>query len=159
MLKNFKLRQMKNTVNYKIWIVALFLVITGSCSIDDDQYTTWPEPTWSVESPELLPNSFTAIVAIPDNVNVYASDNDQVAAFIDGECHGVGTLVKDEDSEKRVYFLTIRASDTESGEITFKYYNANLSYLYQAEETIDFEADGTYGSYDSPIILNLQIVE
>ncbi len=149
---------MKNIEKYKIWIVALVLLVLGSCSKDDEQFTTSPEPAWSVQSPELLPSSFTAIVAIPDNLNVYADDNDKVAAFINGECRGVGTLIKEEDSGKRVYFLTIRASDTESGEITFRYFNTRLSYLYQAEETVDFESDGTYGSYDTPIILDLQIV-
>ena len=141
---------------YSILIVTFALLFMGSCSEDEEQFTTWPEPAWTVASPEMLPNSFTAVVAIPENLNVYASDDDKVAAFINDECRGVGNLVEDENTGKRVYFLTIRANDTESGSITFQYFNARLSYLYQASHSVDFEPDGTYGSYDSPVVLDLQ---
>lgn len=147
---------MKISRIYRIFLVALMVVALGSCSEDEETFTTWPEPAWTVSSPEMLPNSFTAVVAIPQNLNIYASDNDKLAAFINDECRGVGNLIKDEITGKRVYFLTIRANDTESGAVTFRYYNAQLAYLYQAESSISFEADGTYGSYDAPIVLDLQ---
>jgi len=139
-------------------IIALSICIVMFCSCDKDTepYTEYPVPEWTVESPWLMPNSFTAIVAIPDNISIYARDDDKIAAFINDECRGIGTLVKSEDGTKQVYYITIRASDAESGEIIFKYYNARLAYLYQSKQTVAFETDGTYGTYDSPVILDLE---
>ena len=136
-------------------IVALALLIVGGCSKDEETFTTYPAPDWSILAPEQLPHSFTAIVAVPENINIYATDGDKVAAFINDECRGVGTLVKSENSGN-VYYVTVRASDTENGLIVFRYYNARLSYLYQATQRIPFEIDGTYGTYDSPVIMELE---
>jgi len=144
---------MKNLITI-ITLGICTMIITG-CSKDTEPYEEHTIPDWSVQTPWLLPNSFTAIVAIPDNINVYATDDDMLAAFIDGECRGLGTLVRTDGSEKRVYYITIRASDTEDGEIIFKYFNSRLSYMYQAKQSVPFVTDGTYGTYDSPVILDL----
>jgi hypothetical protein len=137
-----------------IFILSLGLFF-GQCSKDDESYKTYPVPEWSIESPEEYPNSFTAIIRVPDNIDVYSEDNDKVGAFIGEECRGIGNLVKSEDGIKRVYYFTIRGSDTETGEIVFKYYNAKLSYMYQSTNSVTFEIDGTYGTYDSPIEIEL----
>jgi hypothetical protein len=144
-----------NTIK-NIFLIVITVFIINSCSEDTEPYPKYPVPDWCIESPELLPNSFTAIIAIPDNINIYATDNDKVAAFIDDRCRGVGTLVDDEN--KRVYYITIRANDDEDGNIIFRYYNSRLSYLYQAKQSVQFETDGTYGTYDSPVILELEHV-
>src|SRR6056297_951666 len=135
--------------------LELFLLLLQGCSKDTPPFQEHAEPDWVLQSPELLPNSFTAIVALPEDINVYAGAGDQMAAFIGGECRGTGTLVKSGDSEKSIYYITIRASDTEKGEITFRYYNSRLSYLYQAKQKVPFEIDGNYGTYDAPVILDL----
>jgi hypothetical protein len=153
-MSEFKLNRI-NTMKY-IFLIVITALFINSCSKDTDPYTKYPVPDWSVESPELLPNSFTAIIATPDNINLYATDNDKVAAFIDDRCRGVGTLVDHEN--KRVYYITIRANDDEDGNIIFRYYNSRLSYLYQAKQSVQFETDGTYGTYDSPVILELEHV-
>lgn len=140
----------------KTIIIGVCILIFVGCSKDTESYTQYPIPEWTITSPELLPNSFTAIVAIPDSINAHLSGEDMVAAFIDNECHGVGSLVESEAVVNRVYFITIRASDTENGEIKFRYYNSELSYLYQAKLTVLFTIDGTYGTYDTPIVLNLE---
>jgi hypothetical protein len=146
---------MNTQKKYKFGILMLVLLLSLGCSKDDEKFTTWPVPEWKVESPELLPNSFTAIVALPDNLNLYATPDDKIAAFMDDNCCGVGTLVEDEGGARSVYFLTIRASDTGMGQITFRYYNARMSYLYEASQTVEFEPDGTFGSYDEPVVLDL----
>ena len=98
-----------------------------------------------------MPNSFTIVLSLPHNLNLYATDDDKIAAFINEECRGVGNLVKDEKTGKGIYFITIRASDTESGQIVIKYYNARLKYLYESKQTYPFKPDGTLGSYDEPV--------
>lgn len=146
------------TLKIAFLLLAAAYIFT-CCSKDTETFPKYPEPEWIIESPELLPNSFTAIVAVPVNINLYATDNDKVAAFLNNQCRGVGTLVRTGDNEKRVYYLTIRANDDENGNIIFRYYNSRLSYLYQAKQMVPFETDGTFGTYDSPEILELEPVK
>lgn len=139
----------------KTLFICCILALAG-CSKDNLSYEKYSKPEWIVLTPELFPNSFTAIVALPDNLEIYSTDNDIVAAFIGKECRGIGNLVKSEEGEKRIYCLTIRASDTEDREIVFKYYNSRLSYLYQAQTNVEFIIDGTFGTFDAPAILDLE---
>ncbi|WP_282037418.1 hypothetical protein [Saccharicrinis aurantiacus] len=139
---------------FKLSILIGFILIVG-CSKDSESFNTYSTPSWAISSINNLPNSFTAIVGIPDNISKYASDQDMVSAFIGTECRGLGNLVEGKDSTKRVYYITVRASDTEDQQITFRYYNASLSYLYHANNTVAFESDATYGTFDNPVILEL----
>jgi len=140
----------------KIAVLLSICLFSAGCNKDDDSFKTYSRPDWSLASPELLPYSFVAIISIPDNINTYAQDEDMVAAFIGNECHGVGNLVKSEEGTKRVYYIMVRGADTENRNIVFRYYSSKLSYLYQAKTTVQFEIDGTYGSYDSPVVLDLE---
>ncbi|WP_167615120.1 hypothetical protein [Maribellus sediminis] len=147
---------MKRLITIALLISAISLFF--GCSKDKESYTEYPVPNWEIQSPELYPNSFTAVVALPENIDAYAGESDLVAAFIGEECRAVGNLVETEtdDGIKRVWYLTVRASDTENQEIVFRYYNSRLSYMYEATQRIAFEIDGTYGTYDSPVILELE---
>ena len=147
-----------NTLKITFLFLATTVIFTY-CSEDTETYPKHPVPEWNIASPELLPNSFTAIIAVPGNINLYATDNDKVAAFLNDQCRGVGTLVRTDSNDKRVYYLTIRANDDENGNIIFRYYNSRLSYLYQAKQMVPFETDGTFGTYDSPEILELELVK
>lgn len=142
------------TIN--VLLVLCLTIIISACSNDNETFDKYPIPDWTIQSPESHPNSFTAVVAIPEHINTYSQDNDMVAAFINGECRGVGNLVSDKNDRKRVYYITVRASDTENGNIEFKYYNSRLQYLYRAKSMVTFESDATYGNYDNPIILDLE---
>ncbi|HUX97899.1 MAG TPA: hypothetical protein VMV47_19360 [Bacteroidales bacterium] len=141
---------------FSLTFSIVLLIFLAGCSKDKDSYKNYPRPEWVVATPEAYPNSFSAIVSIPGNINTYSEDTDIVAAFIGDECRGVGNLVKSEDGTKRVYYITIRASDTENRNIVFRYYSSRLTYLYQAKTQVAFEIDGTYGTYDSPVILDLE---
>ena len=135
--------------------IVLSILIVG-CSKDKDSYQKYPTPSWAVATPEAYPNSFTAIVSVPDNINIYSEPEDKVAAFIGDECRGVGNLVKSGDGTKWVYYITVRASDTENRKIVFKYYSSRLWYMYQAKTQVEFEIDGTYGTFDSPVVLDME---
>jgi hypothetical protein len=143
---------------FKIASLLSLLVLICGCKKHEETFKTYPHPAWGVASPESLPYSFTAIVAIPDNINTYSGDDDVVAAFIGDECHGIGNLVRSENGTKKVYYITVRGSDTENRQIVFRYYNSKLSYLYEAKTTVPFEIEGVFGSYDSPFVLDLQIM-
>jgi len=140
---------------YKIGLVIVALALLNSCSKDDDPSNTYAKPNWTLASANQLPNSLTAIVSIPSNLNIYGTDEDMAAAFIDDECRGIGSLVVNESSDKRVFYLTIRGSSIENQKITFRYYNARLSYLYQATNIVYFDSDANYGTYDEPVELDL----
>lgn len=142
----------------KITLLITLAVIFNGCKNDEEFFKTYPRPAWGIASPESLPYSFTAIVSIPENINTYSSDDDIVAAFIGDECHGIGNLVMSENGTKKVYYITVRGSDTENRQIVFRYYNSKLSYLYEAITMVPFEIEGVLGSYDSPFMLDLQIM-
>lgn len=140
----------------KVIFAIYFSLLVLGCSKEKDSFKTYPIPEdWTVQALETYPNSFTAIVNLPDNIGIYAQDDDLVAAFIEDECRGVGNLVKSDDGSWRVYMITVRGSTTEDRDIVFKYYSVKLAYLYQAETVVAFEIDGTYGTFDEPITLDL----
>lgn len=142
----------------KVIIVIYIGLSLGGCKTDKDMIPTYPKPEWAVQSSESFPYSFTAIVCLPENINNHSQDSDMVAAFINDECRGIGNLVKSDDGTKRVYFITVRAQATEEGPILFRYYNTRLSLLYQSKNSVAFEIDGTYGNYDNPIELDLELI-
>lgn len=140
-------------------IIAIYMVLLiGGCQPDKDTFEISSKPNWTVLSPESYPYSFTAIVCLPIDINTHSQDDDLVAAFINDECRGIGNLVKSEDGSKRVYFVTVRGSSSENGEIFFRYYNTRLNQLYQTVTSVAFEIDGTYGNYDNPIVLDLELI-
>ena len=140
-----------------IFAIYLSFLICG-CEPDKDVFQIYQKPEWTVQAPETYPYSLTAVVCLPEVFNTHAQDNDFVAAFIGDECRGIGNLVKSEDGAKRVYFITVRASATEDGSITFRYYNTRLSLLYQSKTTVAFQIDGIYGNYDNPVELDLELL-
>lgn len=145
---------MNTSRNIFLFLSAALMLI--GCSEDTDPWPKQSAPEWRVESPASLPNSFSAFIAIPENLHLYATDNDLVAAFINNQCRGVGTLIKGGADELSVWAITIRGEEDENGSITFRYYNSRLSFLYEAKQKIPFEPDATFGTYDAPEILELE---
>ncbi len=142
----------------KLIFAISFVLLMNGC-VDKDTYEMFAKPDWIVQHPEIYPNSFTAILCLPEVMNAHSNDDDLMSAFMNDECRGVGTLVKSSDGLKRCYFVTVRSSGSENGDIFFKYYNTRLSLLYQSKKAVAFETDGTYGNYDNPIELDLELVE
>lgn len=111
------------------------------------------------ENPEeiylLLENSMTAVVRIPDELQVYANTEDKLAAFIGEECCGVGKLTLIDD--KPVYKMVIKSVDNPAAKVSFQYYSATNTYLYKTESTIDFVAEQAYGTEDEPQTLAISM--
>jgi hypothetical protein len=143
---------------FRIIFAIYFSFLILGCNPDKDVFQISQKPDWTVQTPETYPYSLTAVVCLPEVFNTHAQDNDLLSAFIGDDCRGIGNLVKSEDGSKRVYFITVRASATENGNITFRYYNDRLSLLYQAKTTVAFQIDGIYGNYDNPIELDLELL-
>ena len=102
---------MKNLIKYFTFL--LLAVCMGSCQ-KDEMYTEFPAPVWQVDDAKYSVN-MTAVVVLPNNLLPYFNENDQVAAFINDECRGVGILVDN------AFFVTIKGTPEEISNVSFRY--------------------------------------
>lgn len=107
--------------------------------------------------PAFLPeSSMSAVVAIPDDMQTAASAADEVAAFIGGEIAAAGVPVLLPDG-KTVYSLNIRKNDSQTGAVTFRYYNARSSYMYVTDPVTEFVPELNFGTLDAPEVLPISM--
>lgn len=99
------------------------------------------------------PASMTAVAAC--SLAVDRSSADIFAAFVGNECRGVGELTAGGDN---IYEIEIRGKENETSTVTFLYYSAQNSVIYQATETITFKDGSTQGTTDYPISLKFKLV-
>jgi len=107
-------------------------------------------PTWSVNPGDYNYNmTITGVVSLDFIESL--DQNDIVGAFIDGECRGVQNLVLDVTTGRYVAYLMIY-SNSVSGTIDFKIYDASTDSEILIPVTMDFSVDGITGSTDFPYI-------
>lgn len=137
----------------KIYIIVLLCAACTllSCQKDTETFTQYPAPSWTVETANYNGN-MTAVVTIPDNLKHYIKPEDQLAAFVDDKCRGVGTLLNG------VFFVTIKGSASEQSLVTFRYYSSRNKYMYVTDAFLAFDIDAVLGSIDEPEVLSLRPV-
>ncbi len=145
----------QNMKKYIIYTVVAIIVACSSCK-KNHQDPTFPSPNWVADSSVQYPYSMTAVVSIPDSLT-NNSTNDEVAAFINGTCRGVGVTVN--ATGGRVYFIFIKGLSSEQGLINFKYYNGDDKKMYETGDYLSFIVDDNYGTPDVPKRLNLQVMK
>jgi hypothetical protein len=95
-------------------------------------------PNWQVDE-SIYEQTMTMIAALSlDNIRL-SNTNDQLAAFVNGECRGKTNLiyVASEDN----YFAYVTIFGNYSGEIVnFKIYNSTSNTVVDIPQTLDFEA-------------------
>jgi hypothetical protein len=123
-----------------------------ACKEEEETFTQFPAPIWSVNSAEYQVN-MTAIVALPSALQPYAWEDDQLAAFAGEVCRGTGVLVDG------LYYVTILGAPDDQSNIRFRYYSARNKYLYQSAELFAFEVDKVFGTADKAEVLQLSIVK
>jgi hypothetical protein len=100
-------------------------------------------PSWSVDE-----NNFQYTMSFVSFLNLegttLSSENDKVAAFVDGECRGVTNLVYVQ-SKNRYYAYLVVFSNTGNETINFKAYDAANDNLVDIDKTIAFEINAHYG--------------
>jgi hypothetical protein len=100
-------------------------------------------PSWSVDE-----NNFQYTMSFVSFLNLegttLSSENDKVAAFVDGECRGVTNLVYVQ-SKNRYYAYLVVFSNTGNETIDFKAYDAANDNLVDIDKTIAFEINAHYG--------------
>lgn len=144
------------------WITSVlcvfFLVTTLSCSKNgntspDEVTTKFPAPTWKEVNTGTYPATMTAVVALPATLAGSLMENDQLAAFVNGECRGVGVLEK--VNGLNLFFVMIHGLSDETSNVKFKYYSSKTSYMYESNDALNFLIDAIYGTAQNPKTLEL----
>ena len=132
-------------------LLFVLAICLGSCK-EEEVNTTFPAPVWQVDDAKYSV-SMTAVVVLPENLQTYFQTNDQIAAFINGECRGVGQLIDN------AFFITIKGTPEENSKVSFRYYNTRNQYMYATDANLSFEPDAIYGTADAPEVLVLNIIQ
>lgn len=113
----------------------------------------------TMEQPQqisLLPeNSMTAVVRIPDELQLYANTADKIAAFIGEECCGVGQLIT--INNQPAYKMVLKSAGTPAEGVSFRYYSATNTYLYKTDSTIPFQGESAYGTEAAPQTIDISM--
>jgi hypothetical protein len=153
---NLEIRGKANgeSVVLKYYDAAAKQIIRSDARIDlqdGSQYGSKAAP----EAVTLVPEtSMTAYVTVPGALASIQSADDKVAAFIGSTCCGVGTVVGTKGTSV-VYKLVISAAGAQSGNVSFRYYNAACRYVFSTEASLAFADESVYGTADSPQTLAL----
>jgi hypothetical protein len=147
------------TVAYVLCLLLSIAVTSCKKESAEQQevYPKFPPPTWKEDDSGRYPASMTAVVSLPLSFRADFSKNDQLAAFVNDECRGVGALVELDTAS--VYFVLIRGLADEQSPVMFKYYNVKSSYLYQTSSAVNFLVDKVYGTAQNPQVLELTPVK
>ena len=109
-------------------------------------------PNWQVNS-----SNYAYQMAIVGGLNIDGKEsldkNDILAAFIDGECRGVGKPVYISAVKRYLVYMNIY-HDAGQGQITFKIYDASEDRELSLEQTEGFEIQAVKGSTAKPIIFS-----
>lgn len=138
-----------------VLVPFLFTGLFLSCG--KKEHPKIPSPSWKADHLEEYPVTMTAVVRIPPGLFNSRRATDELAAFINNECRGVGQRIQMDTSA--AYFVLIHGKSDEKGKIQFKYYSASNSYLYQTDPFLNFIIDGNYGTADQPEVLKLKLVK
>lgn len=146
------------------WYLISMLLFFGTTSckkntdvIPKEEGTKFAAPAWNADEIGNFPASMTAVVVLPATLQATASETDQLAAFINNQCRGLGVIVKVDSTS--VYFILIHGLAEEQSQVVFKYYSAKTSYLYQTAPVLHFLIDEVYGTAQNPEVLALSPVK
>lgn len=116
-----------------------------------------PPSTWTIN-----PNNFASNMNIVGQIkigNTFSTNGDDlIAAFINGQCRGIGKLTYYSQSDKYVAYLTVYTNNPNANErVSYQIWNATEGKLHSIVETSNsacdtFKADAIYGSFISPVI-------
>ena len=141
-------------------MISFVLVNTFvGCSKKDDtpQPYKFPVPVWMKDASGKYPLSMTAVVRLSYKLNLNLQPNDQLAAFINGECRGTGVMVK--AGLANVFNIVIQGTSTENSKVTFKYYSNFNQNMFLTTDFLAFTVDRSFGSPDNPETLPLVIIQ
>ncbi|MCG9881107.1 MAG: T9SS type A sorting domain-containing protein, partial [Bacteroidia bacterium] len=116
-----------------------------------------PPSTWTIN-----PNNFSSNMNIVGQIkigNTFSTNGDDlIAAFVNGQCRGIGKLNYYSQSDKYVAYLTVYSNNPSLNElITYQIWNATEGKLHSIVESSNtacdtFKLDAIYGTFISPVI-------
>lgn len=106
-------------------------------------------PEWKAPDMYVYPASMTAVIRMSEYIQPDVTENDIIGAFIDGECRGLGSAIKNADGEI-LFLMQIKASLSEKRKVEFRFYSTKKQELFTTGEVVNFEADESLGSIDNP---------
>ena len=126
-----------------IYLVVVYVFTVQLCMAQ--------EPSWTVDE-----HKFQYTMTLLSFLNIdgieLASENDKVAAFVNGECRGVTNLKKSVNSDKYYAYLTIFSNES-NDIVSFKIYDSANDRIIDVAKTITFEINKHYGTTFQPVSL------
>lgn len=140
-----------------VFYISLMAVALG-CSknpadIKEEAATKFPVPNWKADDTGKYPATMTAVLKLPATLASSAMENDQMAAFVNDECRGVGVIV--ENNNLKLFFVLIQGLTEETNKINIRYYSTKTSYMYESRSAFTFLADDIYGTAENPKVVEL----
>lgn len=143
---------------YKVVTISVVLGLCAaqmSCKKSDAAPPTSPIPIWKADAIGLYPYSMTAVVSPSTPQNTTIGVNDQLGAFVNGECRGTGTIKT--IGTASAFFILVHGNASENSPVVWKYYNAKSSVQYVASESVNFQVDSNIGTVDSPRVVKFNV--
>jgi hypothetical protein len=141
-------------------VLCFFLLVAsfscskrGTTTTPEDVAIKFPPPAWKGDNTGKYSATMTAVVTLPPTLTGNVTATDELAAFVDGECRGVGALEKVNNLD--VYFVLIQGLPEETSKVKFRYYSSKTSYIYETDTAINFLIDAIYGTAQNPKTLEL----
>lgn len=137
-------------MRYIIHFLLLLLLFAG-CNKDNNRKQD-PKPNWVLSSKVNKEFSMTYIVRVSVNGGVQPfSETDELAAFIGTECRGTATIVTNDS--KKCFYLLIYSSQNDTEKLSFKYFSAIRSRIFEVVSNDSYFPNQTVGSLDVPFLI------
>ena len=121
------------------------------------------DPGWRVD-PKKYDSNMSLIADLYLNSSLWTSEDVKVAAFIDGECRGLGQIKHNVDNNRSLIYMTIYGNDMTGGDtgkqVTLKAWDPNTGIIYNPllirdydnNDVKDFKYNSSKlnGEYDRP---------
>jgi hypothetical protein len=128
-------------------VILIFAYLTAGCAI-----SSFAQPAWKV-NPSQYEYSMTVTGKITTNGYFSNNTNDEIAAFVKGECRGIANVVY-ENMMGQYYVYLMIFSNVPSDTIRFELYDAGKNEVIEAKNNLIFKINDNIGSLDNPLIFS-----
>ena len=135
-------------------LTAIVVVAVMSGCRKKEVITKYDNPNWQfTDTLSYTYISATAVIALPDNLQPYIDDNDQMAVFVGDVCRGVANL------EDGLFNFSIpTANAEEESQAYFRYWSNRTGYMYQSSEPVVVKSDARIGTTAQPKQITLTVL-
>jgi len=112
------------------------------------------KPSWSVDQTNFRYQAMVTAIIQDKNNNVFDSENDLLAAFVDNECRGVASPLPVSNGKR--FFLQVWSNEN-SENMNFKFFDSTNNKIYnRVLFDVHFIPDFEYGTIVSPAVLKVK---